>query len=245
MILLSSGASNKAKRTIGKIVSRCALVADFSHTGDRAICMQVQRTMLQRLLTCLAFLLALLCERANATRSKHFDPSRHAPLCSGSEVPLSENYDAATADDAAFNAEFKHCFLTVNGVQMHAVEGGKRGGPVAVMLHGWPQSWFEFKRLLPAVARTYRVLAIDLPGLGDSTGVPPSMAKSTLADFIQEYVITRVPRIAKRGLTLIAHDLGVGVAFAYAAKFPHEVRRAVRLKCDSAAAESACRAATR
>lgn len=183
------------------------------------------------LLLAVAFLPLSTC-----TSGRHAKRGGDAVLCPGSEAPLSPNYDAATREDGAFNSAFQHCFMTVKGVQMHAVEGGVQNGPLAVMLHGWPQSWYEFRQLLPAVARTHHVLAIDLPGLGDSTGAPSSMAKAALAHYIRAFVRKRASRTAaahgvrlwyKRGITLIAHDLGVGVAFAYAAKFAHEVREAV------------------
>ena len=178
----------------------------------------------------IAMQVLLLCWLGLATAAAATDAkgsAAHAQLCKGSEAPLSPEYDARTKDDAAFNAAFAHCFATVRGVQMHAVEGGVHGGPIAIMLHGWPQSWYEFRQLLPAVARTHRVVAIDLPGLGDSTGTPRTMAKATLAHYVFRYVHKREERVARRGVTLIAHDLGVGVAFAYAAKFRHEVHKAV------------------
>ena len=62
-----------------------------------------------------------------------------APACVGPERPLSRDYDAATRKNAAFNREFRHCFTTINGVQMHYVIGGHGPNPM-VLLHGWPQS---------------------------------------------------------------------------------------------------------
>ena len=141
-------------------------------------------------------------------------------LCAGSEEPRSRGFDAATRRDREFNAEFRHCFRTVDGVQMHAVVGGS--GPVLVLLHGWPQTWFEWRGLLPALAEHRTVVAVDLPGLGDSTGPVATFEKAALAERVREFV--RVLGYDDP-VELAAHDLGAGVAWAYARQHPSEVVR--------------------
>jgi hypothetical protein len=56
---------------------------------------------------------------------------------------------------------------SVNGIQMHYVIGG-HGDPV-VLLHGWPETWYEWHKVMPALAKNYTVIAPDLRGLGDSS----------------------------------------------------------------------------
>ena len=51
---------------------------------------------------------------------------------------------------------------------MHYVTGGT-GAPL-ILLHGWPQSWYEWRGIMPELAKKYTVYAVDLPGLGDSDG---------------------------------------------------------------------------
>lgn len=53
-------------------------------------------------------------------------------------------------------------------------------GDVVVLLHGWPQTWFEWRDVMPDLAKRYRVIAADLPGLGDS-GESASYDKKSLA----------------------------------------------------------------
>ena len=65
------------------------------------------------------------------------------------------------------NMTFSHHKATVNGIQMHYVIGGQ-GDPV-VLLHGWPQTWYEWHHVMPALAKNYTVVAPDLRGLGDSS----------------------------------------------------------------------------
>src|SRR5688500_12644943 len=60
---------------------------------------------------------------------------------------------------------FSHHTASVNGIQMHYVMGGQ-GDPV-VLLHGWPETWYAWRDVMPALAENYTVIAPDLRGLGD------------------------------------------------------------------------------
>ncbi len=65
------------------------------------------------------------------------------------------------------NMTFSHNMASVNGIQMHYVIGG-HGDPV-VLLHGWPETWYEWRHVMPPLAKNYTVIAPDLRGLGDSS----------------------------------------------------------------------------
>ena len=65
------------------------------------------------------------------------------------------------------NMTFSHHTASVNGIQMHYVIGG-HGDPV-VLLHGWPETWYEWHLVMPALAKSHTVIAPDLRGLGDSS----------------------------------------------------------------------------
>ncbi|GAA1020647.1 hydrolase [Acrocarpospora pleiomorpha] len=106
----------------------------------------------------------------------------------------------------------------VNGVRMHYVTGGT--GEPLVLLHGWPQSWYAWRGIMPALAERYTVYALDLPGLGDSVGTPASYDKATLARYVHGLL---ADKLGLRKINLIAHDHGAGVGFQYAAQFPNEV----------------------
>jgi pimeloyl-ACP methyl ester carboxylesterase len=80
------------------------------------------------------------------------------------ERARSAGFEAATRDDPAFNRDFRHCFSTVNGVQMHYVIGGT-GPQTVVLLHGWPESWFEFRDVMPQLLAGRTVIALELPGM--------------------------------------------------------------------------------
>jgi pimeloyl-ACP methyl ester carboxylesterase len=142
-----------------------------------------------------------------------------APACVAPERPLSRDYDAATRKDAEFNRTFRHCFTTINGVQMHYVIGG-HGPNTMVLLHGWPESWYAYHGIMPQLLPGRTVIAIDQPGLGDSTGTPRSMTTNVMAEYIH-LLLNHLG--LKRNVQLVSHDIGVGVAYAVAAQYRQQV----------------------
>ena len=60
------------------------------------------------------------------------------------------------------NVTFSHHMASVNGTQIHYVVGG-HGDPI-VLLHGWPETWYSWHLVMPALAKNYTVIAPDLPG---------------------------------------------------------------------------------
>jgi pimeloyl-ACP methyl ester carboxylesterase len=102
---------------------------------------------------------------------------------------------------------------------MHYVMGGK--GEAVVLLHGWPQTWFEWRRVMPALAEQYTVIVPDLRGLGDSDKPAAGYDTRTVATDIHELV----KQLGFSRLFLVGHDIGGWVAYAYAAANRDEVRR--------------------
>jgi hypothetical protein len=88
-------------------------------------------------------------------------------------------------DDARFGQMFRSESARVGQMKIHYMDGGS--GDAVVLLHGWPQTWFEWRELMPDLAQRYRVIAPDLPGLGESDGLPP-YDKKTLAQHIHTLV---------------------------------------------------------
>ncbi|WP_241844836.1 alpha/beta fold hydrolase [Streptomyces silvensis] len=151
------------------------------------------------------------------------DAAATPPATASATAASSAAHDAATRHDTEFNKTFTHKFAEVRGVRMHYVTGGR--GPALVLLHGWPQSWYEWRELMPSLAEHYTVYALDLPGLGDSQGSPRSFDKKTLA----RYVDGLRDRIGLDSFDLVAHDLGAGVGFQYASQFPDRVKSYVHM----------------
>jgi pimeloyl-ACP methyl ester carboxylesterase len=99
---------------------------------------------------------------------------------------------------------------------MHHVTGG--AGEPLVLLPGWPQTWWEFRRIMPALARRYRVIAVDLPGMGTSR--PTGGDKKSMAAAVHGLVRA----LGLRSVHVAGHDIGAMVAFSFAANHPAATR---------------------
>ncbi|MFI5718046.1 alpha/beta fold hydrolase [Nocardia sp. NPDC051750] len=140
--------------------------------------------------------------------------------CSAPTATTAPPYAAATQGDPDFENTFRHEFADIDGVRMHYVTGGS-GTPV-VLIHGWPQTWFGWWQIMPALAEHHTVYAVDLPGLGDSTGSPTGYDKATLARYIHTLI---ADRLGVRDARVVGHDFGAAVAFQYATQFPADTAR--------------------
>jgi pimeloyl-ACP methyl ester carboxylesterase len=118
---------------------------------------------------------------------------------------------------------FKHHTATVGEVRLHYVTAGS--GDAVVLLHGWPQTWFEWRRIIPALAAKYTVVAPDLRGLGDSSKPQGGYDKRTVADDIYKLV----QKLGFERIYLVGHDWGGPTAYAYAVAHPEDVRKLVIL----------------
>jgi pimeloyl-ACP methyl ester carboxylesterase len=117
------------------------------------------------------------------------------------------------------NVIFSHHMASVNGIQIHYVIGGQ-GDPV-VLLHGWPETWYEWRHVMPALAKNYTVIAPDLRGLGDSSKPLTGYDGKTVAEDIHQLVT----QLGFKTIFLVGHDIGTQVAYSYAAAHPTEVKR--------------------
>jgi pimeloyl-ACP methyl ester carboxylesterase len=117
-------------------------------------------------------------------------------------------------------AAFNHRWVDANGVRVHAVEGGRSNGPAIVLLAGFPQTWWEWRNVLPALAVRHHVIALDLPGQGHSERPDLSYDTHTIAD----YVHFAVEALGISTYWLVGHDLGAWVAFSLALKYEDHLR---------------------
>jgi pimeloyl-ACP methyl ester carboxylesterase len=125
------------------------------------------------------------------------------------------------------NTTFSHHMAVVNGVQIHYVIGG-HGYPV-VLLHGWPETWYEWRHVMPALARNFTVIAPDLRGLGDSSKPLTGYDGKTVAEDIHQLVA----KLGFKTIFLVGHDIGTQIAYSYAAAHPTEVKRLVVMEITS------------
>lgn len=126
---------------------------------------------------------------------------------------------AALLPPASPPPNFKHQMAHVNGVDIHYVIGGQ--GEPLVLVHGFGQNWFMWNRLLPELSKHFTVVAPDLRGVGESEKTAGGYDKKTMAADIHELV----KKLGYTHINLAGHDIGLMVAYAYAAQYGNEVKK--------------------
>lgn len=116
-------------------------------------------------------------------------------------------------------ANFKHQYATVNGVKIHYVIGGQ--GEPLLLIHGFGQNWYMWNRLLPELSKHFRVVAPDLRGVGESEKTDVGYDKKNMAVDMHELM----KKLGFSHINLAGHDIGLMVAYAYAAQFPDDVNK--------------------
>jgi len=122
---------------------------------------------------------------------------------------------------AATVAGFSDKFADVNGVRIHYAIGGK--GPAVVLLHGFAQTGLMWRPVMPVLAQKHTVIVPDLRGAGDSGKPEGGYDKKNMAVDIHE--LTRT--LGFDHVSIVGHDIGLMVAYAYAAQFPAGTDRLV------------------
>jgi pimeloyl-ACP methyl ester carboxylesterase len=110
--------------------------------------------------------------------------------------------------------------LQLSRVKLHVVVAGASAGEPVVLLHGWPQTWHEWRKVVPLLADRYRLIVPDLPGLGDSSRPAGGYDKKTIGADLREMC----ERLGLARFHLVGHDWGGPCAFALACALPDQVR---------------------
>ncbi len=109
----------------------------------------------------------------------------------------------------------------VNGVKLHYMTAG-HGTPL-ILLHGYAETSLMWKPIIPALAERFTVIAPDLPGIGDSDIPAHGLDMKSAAISIHELAKS----LGVQKAEVVGHDIGLMVAYAYAAQFPAEVTKLV------------------
>lgn len=115
---------------------------------------------------------------------------------------------------------FAHHYAAVGEVMLHYVTLGS--GPPLVLLHGWPQTWYEWRHVMPALAKRFTVIAPDMRGLGDSSRPLTGYDKRTVANDIW---LLMTEQLGHPTFHLVGHDWGGPTAFALAADHPDAISK--------------------
>jgi pimeloyl-ACP methyl ester carboxylesterase len=117
-----------------------------------------------------------------------------------------------------------HRRVRARGLDFHVAEAGS-GEDVVLCLHGWPQHWYEWRHLMPALADRHRVLAMDLRGFGWSDAPREGYEKENLADD----VLAVLDALGIDRVKLVGHDWGGWIGFLLCLKAPERFERYLAL----------------
>ncbi len=118
---------------------------------------------------------------------------------------------------------FKNNYMAVNGTKLHYVEGGE--GKPLVLLPGWPQTWWGYHKVMPVLAANFKVIVIDIRGMGSSHKPPGGYDKKNMALDVYELV----NKLGYTSVAIAGHDIGAHVAYSFASQFPLAASRLIML----------------
>jgi pimeloyl-ACP methyl ester carboxylesterase len=131
------------------------------------------------------------------------------------DLPGHRDVDPAAA---ALGGAFVSRTASVSGTTLHYVRGGS--GPGLILLHGFPQDWSVFRRIMPRLAPKFTVVAVDLRGIGGSAATPSGYDAVSLAEDIRQLA----GHLALGRPFVAGHDNGGMVAYALARVHPQSTR---------------------
>jgi pimeloyl-ACP methyl ester carboxylesterase len=111
----------------------------------------------------------------------------------------------------------------VNGTTLHYVRGGT--GPAVILLHAFPQDWYEYHRVMPRLARQFTVVAVDLRGVGGSAATAGGYDAANMAEDVHQLA----ERLHLEHVYVVGHDIGGMVAYAFARRYPETSRGVMML----------------
>jgi len=122
---------------------------------------------------------------------------------------------------AGFTDTFTSRYIDNGALRQHAVTGGE--GPPLLLVHGWPQTWYQWRLVMPTLARDFRVVAVDQRGIGLSDKPENGYDTGTLANDL----VALMDMLGHQRFALVGFDTGMPIAYALAADHPDRVERLV------------------
>jgi len=120
--------------------------------------------------------------------------------------------------------DFEYTYIKVNNLQFHAVQAGPRGGPLVLLLHGFPEFWYGWRKQIGPLAEAgYRVLVPDQRGYNLSEKPKGVLAYSI--NILAQDVIGLISALGEQKATVIGHDWGAAVAWHVAQHHPERLEK--------------------
>jgi pimeloyl-ACP methyl ester carboxylesterase len=141
--------------------------------------------------------------------------------CIFAQSPPNQTTDSVVAEpDVGFVSS---ATVLPDGTTLYYVRGGT--GPAVILLHAFPEDWYEYHKLMPRLARKFTVVAVDLPGIGRSTPKRAGYAAADMADDIHQLQ----EQLHLEHAYVVGHDIGGMVAYAFVRRYPAAARGAMIL----------------
>ena len=118
---------------------------------------------------------------------------------------------------AGFTDTFTSRYIDTGALRLHAVVGGE--GPPLLLVHGWPESWYAWRLLMPALARDFEVIAVDQRGMGLSDKPQTGYDTGTQAGDL----VALMDALGHERFAVVGHDTGFAISYALAADHPDRV----------------------
>lgn len=141
---------------------------------------------------------------------------------SSSQLPTPEGPASVTGAPnlpAGFSGTFTSRYVDAGGLRLHAVTGGE--GPPLLLVHGWPQTWYAWRLVMPALARDFQVVAPDQRGIGLSDKPEGGYDPGTQA----RDLVALMDALGHQRFAVVGTDTGLPIAYALAADHPDRVER--------------------
>jgi pimeloyl-ACP methyl ester carboxylesterase len=120
---------------------------------------------------------------------------------------------------SGFADTFTSRYIDTSELRLHAVIGGE--GPPLLLVHGWPETWYAWRLLMPALARDFEVIAVDQRGIGLSDKPAGGYDTGSLAGDL----VALMDALGHQRFAVVGHDTGFAISYALAADHPDRVAR--------------------
>lgn len=124
---------------------------------------------------------------------------------------------------AAMIPGFTNYYKEINGLTLHYVEGGQ--GTPLILLPGWPETWWAYHKLMPLLTSKYRVITLDLRGMGSSGKPADGYDKKSMAADVYKLI----QQLGIEKAHICGHDIGAHVAYSFAANYPEATGKLIML----------------
>jgi pimeloyl-ACP methyl ester carboxylesterase len=121
----------------------------------------------------------------------------------------------------SFADTFTSRFVDIGDLRLHAVVGGE--GPPLLLIHGWPETWYAWRMVMPTLAEDFEVIAVDQRGIGLSDKPREGYDVGTLASDL----VALMDALGHEEFAVYGTDTGMPIAHALAADYPERVKRLV------------------